>query len=68
HPVPTLLGLGLASQGGMGLAIVLEYRFAATGAVAATAVGIGLTAVFVAELAAPWLVRRVAHRTLEPAP
>ena len=64
HPVPTLLGLGLASQGGMGLAIVLEYRFAATGTVAATAVGIGLTAVFVAELAAPWLVRRVARLPL----
>lgn len=68
HPVPPMLGLGLASQGGMGLAIVLEHRFAATGAAAATASAIGLTAVFVAELAAPWLVRRVAHRALEPAP
>jgi hypothetical protein len=67
HPVPPLLGLGLVSQGGMGLAIVIEYRFAVDGPVAAQAVSIALTAVFVGELLAPWTVSWVAARAPEAA-
>jgi hypothetical protein len=65
HPVPPSLGLGLASQGGMGLAIIIEYRFAIDDPLASTAVAVALAAVFVSELTAPWLVRRVARRELE---
>jgi hypothetical protein len=57
HPVPNLVGLGLVSQGGMGLAILVEYRLAVEEPLAAVVVGVAVTAVLVNELAAPWLVR-----------
>jgi len=59
HPVPPLIGLGLASQGGMGLAIVIEYRFAVDDPLVPLVFGIAMSALLVNELAAPWLVRRV---------
>jgi hypothetical protein len=61
HPVPPLVGLGLASQGGMGLAIILEYRLAVEGPLVPVVVGIGITAIFVNDLLAPWLAMRVAR-------
>lgn len=61
HPVPPLVGLGLVSQSGMALAILIDYRLVAHDAIAHTALGIGITAIIASELAAPWLTAKAAR-------
>jgi len=68
HPVPRLVGLGLASQGGMALAIIVEFRLLVDHPSAAVVVGIGIAAIIVNELAAPWMALAVADRAAERAP
>jgi hypothetical protein len=60
HEVPPLVGLGLVSQGGMGLAILIEYRLLVDDPVGEIALGIGVGAVLLNELAAPFLTQQVA--------
>jgi hypothetical protein len=67
HPVPRLVGLGLTSQGGMALAIIIEFRLLVDHPLAAVVVGVGVAAVLVNELAAPWLALAVADRAAEEA-
>jgi hypothetical protein len=59
HPIPALVGLGLASQGGMALAIIVEYRLAFDDSLATIVVGIAITAIVLIELVAGWLTMRV---------
>jgi len=68
HPIPGMVGLGLASQGGMALAIIVEYRLVVDDPTTQVVVGIGITAVIVNELMAPWLARNVVGRTAEGSP
>jgi hypothetical protein len=62
HYVPRLVGLGLASQGGMALAIIIEFRLAVDDPITQVVVGIAITAIILNELAAPWLALTVAGR------
>jgi hypothetical protein len=65
HEVPRLVGLGLASQGGMALAIIIEFRLVVDDPIARVVVGVAITAIVVNEIAAPWLASRVAGATGE---
>jgi hypothetical protein len=67
QPVPPLLGLGLVSQGGMGLAIIIEYRLAEDNPMVPVVMGVAISAILVNELLAPWLVRAVAGGTEDEA-
>lgn len=58
--IPPLVGLGLASQGGMALAIIIEYRLAVDDALASFVVGVAMTSILANELMAPWLINKVA--------
>ncbi len=60
HAVPPLVGLGLVSQGGMGLALIVEYRLAVDGPLVPVVAGIAITTIIVNELMAPWLTGKVA--------
>ena len=64
HP-PGTLGLGLLSQGGVVLAMVMSYHQLAPSKVTGLVVTAVLAAVIVNELAAPGLVRRVLRRAGE---
>jgi len=64
HPVPRLVGLGLVSQGGMALAIVIDFLPAAPSALSQAIVGIAITAIIANELLAPWLTMTVAENTV----
>jgi len=48
------------SQGGMALAIVVEFRLVVDDPIAQVVVGVAITAIILNELAAPWLAMRVA--------
>jgi hypothetical protein len=65
HRTPALVGLGLVSQAGMAVAIIIDYRLVADITVADLVIGIALTAVVLTELLAPWLTLRVARRSEE---
>jgi len=65
HPVPLLAGLGTLSQGGMGVAIVVEYMLLIEAPVTAMVLGVALLAIVVNELLAPWLTPAVVHRAEE---
>ena len=65
HPVSPLIGFGLVSQGGMGLAIIVELRFAVEHPVIEAVVSVAILAIIVNELLAPWLATWIAARTGE---
>jgi Kef-type K+ transport system membrane component KefB len=65
HSVPRMVGLGLVSQGGMALAIIIEFRLAVDHPITQLVVGIAITAIILNELAAPWLALVVAGRPHE---
>jgi hypothetical protein len=54
-------GLGLISQGGLAVAMVVSYRWAFETHLVDWAVGLVLSAVVVHELAAPWVELRLLH-------
>jgi len=64
HPVPRLVGLGLVSQGGMALAIIIDFQPAAPSALSQMIVGVAITAIIANELLAPWLTALVAENTV----
>jgi hypothetical protein len=61
HPIPHLVGLGLVSQSGMALAIIIDYRLVAHDAISQTVVGIAIAAIIANELAAPWITTKIAR-------
>ena len=68
HAVPALVGLGLTSQGGMALAIVIGYQLVANGPLVPVVMSIAVVAIIVNELVAPWLITRIADHAEEDAP
>jgi hypothetical protein len=68
HQVPRLVGLGLASQGGMALAIIIEFRLTVDDPITQVVVGIAITAIILNELAAPWLALWIAGRAEDRSP
>jgi hypothetical protein len=65
HPVPPLIGFGLISQGGMGLAIIVELRFAVDQPLIEAVVSVAILAIIINEILAPWLAIRTAARAGE---
>jgi hypothetical protein len=63
--VPPLIGLGLVSQGGMGLAIMVELRFMVDHPLIDAVMTAAILAIVVNELLAPWLAIRIAARSRE---
>ncbi len=62
HAVPPLIGLGLASQGGMGLAIIVEFSFLVDQPLTEAVVSVAILAIIINEFLAPWLAIRSAGR------
>ena len=62
HPVSPLIGLGLVSQGGMGLAIIVEFRFVVDQPLTEVVMSFAILAIIINEFLAPWLVIRTAGR------
>jgi len=62
HAVPPLVGLGLVSQGGMGLAIIVELRFVVDQPLTEAVMSVAILAIIINELLAPWLAIRTAGR------
>ncbi len=62
HAVPPLIGLGLVSQAGMGLAIIVELRFVVDEPLTEAVMSIAILAIIINELLAPWLAIRTAGR------
>jgi len=62
QPVPPLIGLGLVSQGGMGLAIIVELRFVVDRPFIELVMSVAILAIIINELLAPWLLMRTAGR------
>jgi len=60
HAVPPLIGLGLVSQAGMGLAIIVELRFVVDHPLAEVVMSVAILAIIINELLAPWLATRTA--------
>ena len=60
HTVPPLIGLGLVSQGGMGLAIIVELRFVVDRPLIESVMSVAILAIIINELLAPWLLMRTA--------
>jgi len=60
HAVPPLIGLGLVSQAGMGLAIIVELRFVVNEPLTEAVMSIAILAIIINELLAPWLAIRAA--------
>jgi hypothetical protein len=60
HAVPSLIGLGLVSQAGMGLAIIVELRFVVNEPLTEAVMSIAILAIIINELLAPWLAIRAA--------
>lgn len=58
HTVPWSVGLGLLSQGGMALAVILDFDLLVGGRASSVLVGIGVLAVIANELLAPWAALR----------
>ena len=65
HAVPPLIGLGLVSQGGMGLAIIVELRFLVDLPLTEAVMSVAVLAIIINELLAPWLAIRTAARAGE---
>ena len=63
HAVPPLIGLGLVSQGGMGLAIILEFRFVVDQSLTESVTSVAILAIIINEFLAPWLAIRTASRS-----
>jgi hypothetical protein len=59
QPVSPAVGLGLVSQAGMALAILVDYQLVVGGELARQVMGIGVLAVLANELLAPWLIMSV---------
>jgi hypothetical protein len=62
HAVPPLIGLGLVSQGGMGLAIIIELRYVVDQPLVEVVTSVAIMAIIINELLAPWLAIRTAGR------
>jgi hypothetical protein len=62
HAIPPLIGLGLVSQGGMGLAIIVELRFVVDRPFIELVMSAAILAIIINELLAPWLLMRTAGR------
>jgi len=65
HAVPPLIGLGLVSQGGMGLAIIVEFRFVVDQPLTEAVMSVAILAIIINEFLAPWLAIRTAGRAGE---
>jgi len=65
HAVPPLIGLGLVSQGGMGLAIIVEFRLVVDQPLTEAVMSIAILAIIINEFLAPWLAIRTAARAGE---
>jgi hypothetical protein len=65
HAVPPLIGLGLVSQGGMGLAIIVELRFLVDQPLTEAVMSVAILAIIINEFMAPWLAIRTAARAGE---
>jgi hypothetical protein len=65
HAVPPLIGFGLVSQGGMGLAIILEFRFVVDQPFTEVVISVAILAIIINEFMAPWLAIRTAARAGE---
>jgi hypothetical protein len=65
HAVPPLIGLGLVSQGGMGLAIIVEFRFLVDLPLTEAVMSVAILAIIINEFLAPWLAIRTAARAGE---
>jgi len=68
HRVPSPVGLGLVSQGGMALAIIIDFQSVARDALSQAAVGIAIAAIIANELLAPWLTIWVAENAAGDTP
>jgi hypothetical protein len=60
HAVPPLIGLGLVSQAGMGLAIIVELRFMVDHPLTEAVMSVAILAIIINELLSPWLAIRTA--------
>jgi hypothetical protein len=65
HAVGPLIGLGLVSQGGMGLAIIVELRFVVDQPLTEAVMSVAILAIIINEFLAPWLAIRTAARAGE---
>ena len=65
HTVPSLIGLGLVSQGGMGLAIIVELRFLVDQPMTEAVMSVAILAIIINEFLAPWFAIRTAARAGE---
>ncbi len=63
--VPPLIGFGLVSQGGMGLAIIVEFRFVVDQPLAEVVMSVAVLAIIINEFLAPWLAIRTAKQAGE---
>jgi hypothetical protein len=63
--VPPLIGFGLISQGGMGLAIIVELRFVVDQPLTEAVMSVAILAIIINEFLAPWLAIRTAARAGE---
>ena len=68
HEVPPLIGLGLISQTGMGLAIIVEYRFVVDQPLTEAVMSVAILAIIINECLAPWLAIRTAAPAGETVP
>lgn len=68
HAVPPLIGLGLVSQAGMGLAIIVELRFVVNEPLTEAVTSIAILAIIINELLAPWLAIRTAGQVAGSVP
>ena len=64
-PLPYSVGLGLISQGGMAVAIVVNFWMSSPTRLANATLGIALTAIIINETISPYLARRVVDRRTE---
>ncbi|MCP4901719.1 MAG: hypothetical protein GY906_32550, partial [bacterium] len=68
HPPTPWIGLGLVSQSGMAVAIIVEYELLAPDPVRDTVASVAVLAVIINELAAPWLATMLCRSDEESSP
>jgi len=65
HAVPPLIGLGLVSQGGMGLAIIVEFQLVVDQPLTEAVMSVAILAIIINEFLAPWLAIQTARPAAE---
>lgn len=66
HPPTPWIGLGLISQSGMAVAIIVEYQLLTSNPIRDVVASVAVLAVLINELIAPWLAMRLEQAQGEP--